>query len=84
MFETSPTFRQLYDQAKHLKEEREAELMRLKQPDPNLSWDIDELTRTMNLLVLAFRKAVPEGAKNKLVEQRKPDMLTRPDSGQHS
>ncbi|WP_379851340.1 hypothetical protein [Larkinella bovis] len=63
MFKTSPTFRQLYDQAKRLKEEREADLMRLKHPDPTLSGEIDELKRTMQLLVDAFRKAVPEGAR---------------------
>ncbi|MGM9509516.1 hypothetical protein ACS5NO_17395 [Larkinella sp. GY13] len=62
MFETSPTFRQLYDQAKRLKEEREAALVRLKQPDPLLSWEIDELKRTMTLLVETFRKVVAEGA----------------------
>ena len=63
MFETSPTFRQLYDQARTMKQEREGEQMRLKLSDPRLSREIDDLGRTMDLLVLAFRKVVPEGAR---------------------
>ncbi|WP_266364230.1 hypothetical protein [Tellurirhabdus rosea] len=60
MFATSPTFRQLYDKAKEMKLEREAELMRNKQPDPRLAGQVSELNKIMDLLVYAFKMAGPQ------------------------
>lgn len=60
MFATSPTFRQLYDKAKEMKLEREAELMRNKQPDPRLAGQVSELKKIMSLLVHAYKMAGPQ------------------------
>ncbi|OIN57271.1 hypothetical protein [Arsenicibacter rosenii] len=60
LFPESPTLRKLYDYAKARRDERQALAMREKHMRMQLQQEIDDLTGIMNLLVLAFRKAMPE------------------------